>query len=654
MKNIVVLIYDLTVEYHITIMDGISSFFKDKKDVNLLITPVCVPHATTFGFDYQYWTSVELLKSKQIDAIIVVSNSFLNYISKDELVKELKILEDKPIVSIATPLKLKNNYYTSISTRKVYSQLVEHLVKKHYCGKLAFFTAALIDSPESVERLESFKYALKANNLEFHPEWVFDGDFTPAISHRFILENFKKKEDLPFDAILCANDYMAGGCIAAFEANGIRVPEDVCVVGFDDSEIALSNCPTISTVNQHLEQSAYEAARVAYEICSGKKVESKNIMLELEPIYRQSCGCIAGREKTNSYFDQNGIFHPIASQRGTVFNLFESALNDMASIYHMLNLLESVSDINNYFNIWVNNCKRLQIENMIVCIYDEKIELAPNEDFVIPEKARILFLYDKAEGLAKNYYPDKASLFNPADKIIPVELNSITERKYFILPLSLHNMNYGYVISRIPADKYTVYEIYLKIIINSLVRAYEFSHMENQQKLLKATNTNLEVASKTDELTKLFNRRGFMEYAQRLLDLTNDTDVCGAIFFFDMDGLKRINDTYGHKNGDKAIQTLSDALKKTFHKADIVARLSGDEFVACVPGFDLKNVSILRERIQKYCDSIAVKKKLKFKVTVSAGVVEYNKKNNDLQKLLLQADKELYKEKKIKHAKKSD
>ncbi|MBR5647260.1 MAG: GGDEF domain-containing protein [Treponema sp.] len=654
MKNIVVLIYDLTVEYHITIMDGISSFFKDKKDVNLLITPACIPHATTFGFDYQYWTSVELLKSKQIDAIIVVVNSFLNYITQEQLAVELKGLEGKPIVSIAAPLKLKNNYHTSISTKKIYCQLVEHLVEKHYCGKLAFFSAALVNSPESEERLESFKYALEKNNLEFHPEWVFDGDFTPAISHRFILDHFKKKEDLPFDAILCANDYMAGGCIAAFEANGIRVPEDVCVIGFDDSEIALSNCPTISTVNQHIEQSAYEAARVAYDLCTGKQVKSKNITMELEPIYRQSCGCIAGREKTNSYFDQKGIFHPIASQRGTVFNLFESALNDMSSIYHMLNLLESVSDINNYFNIWVTNCKLLRIENMAVCIYDKKIELAPDEDFVLPKKARLLFLYDKANNVVENYYPDKGPVFNPLETIIPVELDSISQKKYYILPLSLHNINYGYVISQILEDKYTVYEIYLKIIINSLVRAYEFSYMENQQKLLKATNTNLEVASKTDELTKLFNRRGFMEYAQVLLDLTNDTDVHGAIFFFDMDGLKRINDTYGHKNGDKAIQTLSAALKKTFRKADIVARLSGDEFVACVPGYDLKNVPVLRERIQKECDLIAAKKKLKFKVSVSAGVVEYSRKNNDLQKLLLMADKELYKEKKIKHSKDSN
>ena len=76
MKNIAVLIYDMTIEYQITIIDGISSFFKNKKDVNLFIAPVNVPHAITSEFDYQYWTTMELLKSNTYDAFIVVANSF--------------------------------------------------------------------------------------------------------------------------------------------------------------------------------------------------------------------------------------------------------------------------------------------------------------------------------------------------------------------------------------------------------------------------------------------------------------------------------------------------------------------------------------------------------------------------------------------------
>ena len=87
MKNIAVLVYELTVEYNITVLDGIVSFFKDKKDINLIISPVNVPKANTAEFDYQYWTGVEILKSKQIDAVIVVINSFLSYINIDSFSK---------------------------------------------------------------------------------------------------------------------------------------------------------------------------------------------------------------------------------------------------------------------------------------------------------------------------------------------------------------------------------------------------------------------------------------------------------------------------------------------------------------------------------------------------------------------------------------
>ena len=84
MKNIAVLVYELTVEYNITVLDGIVSFFKDKKDINLIISPVNVPKANTAEFDYQYWTGVEILKSKQNNVL------FLYTLDEKEVQKKKK------------------------------------------------------------------------------------------------------------------------------------------------------------------------------------------------------------------------------------------------------------------------------------------------------------------------------------------------------------------------------------------------------------------------------------------------------------------------------------------------------------------------------------------------------------------------------------
>ena len=170
-----------------------------------------------------------------------------------------------------------------------------------------------------------------------------------------------------------------------------------------------------------------------------------------------------------------------------------------------------------------------------------------------------------------------------------------------------------------------------------------------QNQRLEALTEELSKESRTDELTGIFNRRGFMEYGQRMLDLSIATGAKGSVFFFDMDGLKKINDTWGHKTGDAAIQTLAEVLKEAFHKSDIVGRLSGDEFAVIAPGFDKKNGPILRTRIEQLCKEFSLKEKLPLEISTSFGIATYSSDKTKLNQLLMQADKELYKEKKIKH-----
>ena len=74
---------------------------------------------------------------------------------------------------------------------------------------------------------------------------MFEGDFTPRSAYDCLKTKYQKKEDLDFDALVCANDYMAAGSVSAFEELGISVPSDVCVIGFDDAEVAINCRPTL-------------------------------------------------------------------------------------------------------------------------------------------------------------------------------------------------------------------------------------------------------------------------------------------------------------------------------------------------------------------------------------------------------------------------
>jgi len=651
MKNIAVLIYDLTVEYHITLVDGMLSFLEKKDDVRLFIAPVNVPHATTNGSDYQYWSIVNVLKNKEIDAVIVVNNSFTQYLNLEELAEELKCLSPKPIISIAGPLNMENNSYTYSSPDLAYNQIVEHLKNKHNKTKFAFFSGSLNSSPDSAIRLNAFKKALKANGLKFDKELVYAGDFTPSCTHTYIKNHYNTKEDVPYDALFCANDYMAVGAAGCFMEKGINVPYDVCVVGFDDAAIATSINPSITTINQHIFESGKQAAELAYTAAYGKKVPKK-ATVDSVPVYRQSCGCIKCDDKKSSYYDQTGTYFDTPNIQNDVLNLFGNALNDMSTIYHMLNMTDTVIDFNDYFKTLVQNLRTTYINFFAACFYNKPKKVTAKDNFVVPKKAKLMIHCDFDRNIQENYYDDGGIAFNTDEGLLPPSVEGPLFGNYYILPISIQSMNYGYLICKLPMNKYTVYEVYLKIFINSMVHSYERTENGKKTNQLESAKEKTERIARTDELTKVLNRRGFFEIGQKQINISKVTNNKGSVFFFDMDGLKKINDTYGHNVGDAAIKTMANVLTKACRASDIVGRLSGDEFSIVAPGFDVAKLPSLREKINKLCIRESKKEGLPITVSMSVGGVEYSEDKSDLQSLLSEADRGLYEEKEIKHSRK--
>ena len=651
MKNIAVLVYDLTLEYNIVVTDGVLDFFKDKgEDFHLIISTLNAPHATSFDYDYQYWTALELIKSDNIDAVIVVTNSFCHNLTIPELAKELECLCPKPVISISNPLELPENHYTCVSCQQAYEEVVEHLVKKHNRKKIAFLSAALNKSPESEEREGAYKAALKKFGLEYDPAWDLAGDFTPRSAYDAILGRYKKKEEIPFDALLCANDYMAAGSLSALVELGVKVPEDICIFGFDDAEVASNSSPTLSTISQSVAQTGYEAGALAYDILMGKKDVPKKAVIQSFPMYRQSCGCIDMKNKMRAYCNNEGELVEQGAADMTQLQLFNNGLNDMATIYHILNMSDTVVKMHLFFDLVVKNLNVVHIGMMALCVYDEPIELHAEDDFVIPEKANMVMLIDESRHIEQNYFDQGGIEFNPKKNILPDGFKDLAAGNYYLLPIFLQHNNYGYLVCRLPTNKYPIYTIFLKILVNAFVHSYIFSKTEQERIKMAEKNQTLNFQSKTDELTQLFNRRGFFEYGQQLLDFSLIDESCGCVFFCDLDGLKTMNDTWGHEIGDLAIKTEAKVLRAAFRDSDLIGRLSGDEFGVVAPGCPMRIVETIRARLKDLNKEFSEEAGLPFTLSISIGPIEYNSERNDLNALLKEADKNLYEEKKIKHA----
>jgi diguanylate cyclase (GGDEF)-like protein len=167
---------------------------------------------------------------------------------------------------------------------------------------------------------------------------------------------------------------------------------------------------------------------------------------------------------------------------------------------------------------------------------------------------------------------------------------------------------------------------------------------------LEEKNALLLTLSRTDDLTGLLNRRGFLDQGQQCIDLSLRMNRGGLVIFGDLDGLKAINDAWGHEAGDRAISAVADALKKAFRSVDAISRLSGDEFAVVAADTRADGFPALRERIDEILRDWKVASGEPYALSISLGFVEYTESVRDLRRLLSLADTVLYAEKRKRKA----
>jgi diguanylate cyclase (GGDEF)-like protein len=156
-------------------------------------------------------------------------------------------------------------------------------------------------------------------------------------------------------------------------------------------------------------------------------------------------------------------------------------------------------------------------------------------------------------------------------------------------------------------------------------------------------------ASNTDELTGLYNRRGFLTLAERQIKLANQQGRSLLMVFADVDGLKGINDSLGHHCGDLALMEMAHILREAFRETDILGRLSGDEFVALLDCENDMNEEFLVKRFQETLEAHNQYRERHFNLSASVGIARYDSRSpSSIGELLVRADSIMYEQKKPK------
>jgi diguanylate cyclase (GGDEF)-like protein/PAS domain S-box-containing protein len=160
------------------------------------------------------------------------------------------------------------------------------------------------------------------------------------------------------------------------------------------------------------------------------------------------------------------------------------------------------------------------------------------------------------------------------------------------------------------------------------------------------TENQLRDLSLVDELTKVYNRRGFLTLAEQQMKVAHRTRKEMALFYVDLDDLKKINDSSGHEEGDAALVETAEVLKDAFRDSDIIARLGGDEFAVLAIDVAEGKVTALARRIRERLQVRNARSGIAFLLSFSLGISRYHPDSPcALPELLAQADRKMYQEK---------
>lgn len=636
------------------------------------------------------------INCKKLDGLIIYSGSLGNFVDSDDLEKFISRWKDIPIVSINHPIK---EYPSTVSNAKqaIYD-LVEHIVHQHNYKEIAIVSGPE-NSFDSSERLNFFLSALEANNLEISEDFIYYGDFTPESGKqaaRYFLDR-----GLP-EVILCLNDDMALNVIEVLKKHNISVPKDVAVTGFDGLDFTSNVFPSLTTIELPLSDISCKSAELLLDKIEGREVKSLT-EVECKFISRQSCGCMVPKlESGKINTKQEELSENVLLKQMMIIKECldgkSSSSNLHTEFYKLLTNIEPDMDsqsldkiTSNLYEIYmINNIATAQIEynknykfflfhwvfSLISSRISSKLYLAE----ILQEIADAipllhfsflkLYLYgrplDNSNGIVEpkdevylhlDYRDGKDLVIS--EKGIKTSIDEIYEadETTIIKTLSFSNDVFGLIQLGVDVTTDILFENIREVISNALHLCKLNMNMQRTQRQLEASlaetrvlNNRLKYLSIRDEMTGLLNRRGFFEMAEDYLNF-RDVGSTYYILYIDMDGLKKINDKYGHNEGDWAIINFAKALDQSFRVTDIVARLGGDEFTAVIATDDHLTPNILESRLKNELEVINNRHKKPYDISASLGYIAFRKGEEcDINKLLEAADRALYEKKREKYS----
>lgn len=225
------------------------------------------------------------LRAPGTDAVAIAAGCISHFVDVGQLKEFFASFAPLPVVSVS--VEVPDVPSLVVDNRQGQRTVVEHLIEAHRCRRIAYIRGPET-SFEATERFDGYRQALHAHGMTVDPELVEIGSFWVDSGREGVARMLHRGTE--FDALVAANDYMALGAMDYLKAQGIRVPQDVRIAGFDDVPSARMASPSLTTVRQPLQHMGNFAIQLLEDQLGGKAV-ARRFAFEVELVRRQSCGC---------------------------------------------------------------------------------------------------------------------------------------------------------------------------------------------------------------------------------------------------------------------------------------------------------------------------------------------------------------------------
>ncbi|MBO4637122.1 MAG: GGDEF domain-containing protein [Clostridiales bacterium] len=605
--KICVLIGDMYRDFALSIIRHLDHYAREKGH-RIDVFGTCSIYTSNPLYVNGYKSILSLPPFHQYDGIILCYDTLIHEGMGKDLVDDLlSDMDAPPVVCIRAAIP---GFYNIIPDNKgLMYEISKHVISKCSKGDIGFVTGRE-DLEDSFERRAGFEEAMQEAGIEIPEDKIFHGNYW--ITQGSEMADFFIKEDgtLP-EAIICSNDYEAIALCNELILRGYSIPSDTIISGVDNATEGETHIPSITTIEISKEAFVDSAMKVLEDAVSGKKPELTTYVPG-ELILRESTADqVVERDAFRSLSIQNVVSSASMDDMRefvAINAIFEGALTDEALTQIALDQLKSVKSIKSCY----------------LCRYREN------------------------DRELTGYFPDRGenrivNISFPDDRFLPDGLDSEEHGMRVYLSLLYKNEVYGYSVFVFDTGIQSFINFKIEFLLAQIGQS--INRLELYNKLFGISDV-ISLYIK-DPLTGILNRRGFDKKISAMFDKDGKRIRDIAVVSIDMDGLKDINDTYGHKSGDEAIKQTAACINRVLEPDEFVARMGGDEFVAIIVLSEVGRIGKFIRNVRNNIKDVNKTGNYPYELSSSIGTCELTDWHGVMD-CMSKADKAMYLEKKAK------